>query len=154
MASATCILHHHAFTTISRSSSSSSQRPRPSIKPSRLVCRAQNKPLSNGNSDGDQAKGGVSRRLVLENLLVASAALGSALAAFVSPASGKQSWPELVGEKKEVAVATIEKENPYVKVVVLPANAPTDKMYNPARVRVWVDKNGVVLGEPSIPRTG
>ncbi|XVF42741.1 hypothetical protein PTKIN_Ptkin01aG0388300 [Pterospermum kingtungense] len=153
MASTSFILHHNAFNlapTISRSSSS--QRPQPNIKPSKLVCRAQK--LSNGPS----------RRSVLDAL---SVGCSSSEPTSVAPANGddelpvspgqvpgKQSWPELVGEKKEVAVATIEKENPYVKVVVLPENAPMDRMYNPTRVRVWVDKNGVVLGEPSIPRTG
>ncbi|XVF42740.1 hypothetical protein PTKIN_Ptkin01aG0388200 [Pterospermum kingtungense] len=168
MASTTCILHHHAFTTISRSSSSSSQRPRPSIKPSRLVCRAQNKSLSNGNGDGDQAQGGVSRRLVLENLIVASAAVGSALAAFVSPACGtesgstddkdfslyppgKLSWPELVGEKGKVAVKIIEKENPNVQAILLSENSPAILNFVPTRVRVVVNEKGVVT---QVPKAG
>ncbi|XVF42744.1 hypothetical protein PTKIN_Ptkin01aG0388600 [Pterospermum kingtungense] len=167
MASTTCILHLHAFTTISRSSSSSSQRPRPSIKPSRLVCRAQNKPLSNGNGDGDQAQGGVSRRLVLENLIVASAAVGSALAAFVSPASGteskstvderlpfppgKLSWPELVGEKGKVAVKIIEKENPNVRAILILQNSPVTGDLDPNRVWVFVNEKGVVT---QVPKAG
>ena len=78
MASTVCILNHHAFNlapTISRSSLS--QRHRPNIKASKFVCRAQNKPLSNGN----QVQGGVSRRSVLDGLIVGSALGASADAA-------------------------------------------------------------------------
>ncbi|XVF42745.1 hypothetical protein PTKIN_Ptkin01aG0388700 [Pterospermum kingtungense] len=155
MASTSFILHHHAFNLAPTISRSSSQRPQFNIKPSKLVCRAPK--LSDGDGDA-------SRRSVLNAF---SVGCSSSEPAFVAPANGddelpvspgqvpgKQSWPELVGEKKEVAVETIEKENPYVNVVVLPENAPMDRMYNPTRVRVWVDKNGVVLREPSIPRTG
>ncbi|XWS57958.1 hypothetical protein CRYUN_Cryun09bG0217800 [Craigia yunnanensis] len=160
MASTACILNHHAFNlapTISRSSSS--QRQRSNIKASKLVCRAQTKPLSNG----DQVQGGVSRRSVLDGIIVGSAAIGSALVAFVGGAYGddfslgqskplcKQSWPELVGEKGKVAVATIEKENPYVKAIVLLEGTPTDRMYNITRVRVFVDKKDVVT---EVPRAG
>ena len=78
MASTACFLHYHAFNfapILSRSSSS--QRLCPNNKPSKLVCRAQNKPLSNG----DQVQGGVSRRLVLDGLIVGSALGASAGAA-------------------------------------------------------------------------
>ena len=48
-------------------------------------------------------------------------------------------------------MATIEKENPYVKAIVLLEGTPTDRMYNISRVRVFVDKRGVVT---EVPRAG
>ncbi|XWS57954.1 hypothetical protein CRYUN_Cryun09bG0217300 [Craigia yunnanensis] len=152
MASTTCILNHHAFNlapTISRSSLS--QRHRPNIKASKFECRAQNKPLSNG----DQVQGGVSRRLVIDGLILGSALGASAGAAYGDDGSrlespGKQSWPELVGEKGEVAVARIEKENPNVKAFMLPEGSLFDLMYDPSRVRVVVNKKGVVTEIPQV----
>ena len=57
----------------------------------------------------------------------------------------------MVGEKGEVAVATIEKENPNVNAFMLPDDGPFDLMYNPSRVRVAVNKKGVVT---AVPRVG
>ncbi|KAJ0946523.1 putative proteinase inhibitor I13, potato inhibitor I [Helianthus annuus] len=37
---------------------------------------------------------------------------------------GKNSWPELVGEKGEVAKAIIEKENPLVNAIKIYENSP------------------------------
>lgn len=69
-----------------------SQQPNiPNMKLSKLVCRAQNKPVSDSNGDGEVQSGGVNRRLVIDSLVVASAAVGSALASFVSPAYGNGS---------------------------------------------------------------
>ncbi|KAG2402048.1 hypothetical protein LR48_Vigan02g169200 [Vigna angularis] len=49
---------------------------------------------------------------------------------------GKRSWPELVGVKGSVAVATIERENPYVDAhTVLKGSAVTFD-YRCDRVRV------------------
>ncbi|XP_021282806.1 oxygen-evolving enhancer protein 2, chloroplastic-like [Herrania umbratica] len=159
MASTACFLHHQAFIhapLIPRSSSS--QHHRPSIKPSKLVCRAQNQPLI---KDHQAVQGGVSRRSVVDALIVGSAAIGSALA-FVGAGyadgsssdplqpTGKQSWPELVGEKGKVAAATIEKENPNVKAVLLLEGSPADLMFNPSRVRVVVNGKGVVTQVPRI----
>ncbi|XWS57957.1 hypothetical protein CRYUN_Cryun09bG0217900 [Craigia yunnanensis] len=153
MASTACFLHYHAFNfapILSRSSSSQSLCP--NNKPSKLVCRAENKPLSNG----DQVQGGVSRRLVLDGLIVGTAlavSVGEAYAddGFTLEPSGKQSWPELVGEKGEVAVATIEKENPNVKAFMVPEGGVFDLKYDPSRVRVVVNKKGVVT---VVPRVG
>ncbi|EOY10341.1 hypothetical protein QUC31_010054 [Theobroma cacao] len=160
MASTACFLHHQAFIhapLIPRSSSP--QRHRPNIKPCKLVCSAQNQPL---NKDHQAVQGGVSRRSVVDALIVGSAAIGSALA-FVGAGyadgfssgpfkpPGKQSWPELVGEKGDVAAAKIEKENPNVKAVVLLEGTPTDRMFDITRVRVFVNEEGMVT---QVPRTG
>ncbi|XP_076883705.1 inhibitor of trypsin and hageman factor-like [Bidens hawaiensis] len=62
---------------------------------------------------------------------------------------GKNSWPELVGEKGEVAKATIEKENPLVYAVILEGDSATSDFGN-NRVRVWVNSEGLVIITPVI----
>ncbi|KAJ7960602.1 Oxygen-evolving enhancer protein 2-1, chloroplastic [Quillaja saponaria] len=74
MASTSCFLHHHAFTTTP--TRSSSQRQVSNIKPNQLVCKAQKQSV---NEDDDGSV--VSRRLAL-TLLIGGAAIGSK----VSPA--------------------------------------------------------------------
>ena len=58
---------------------------------------------------------------------------------------GKTSWPELVGQKGEVAAATIERENKNVHhaIVVLDGSKVTMD-FRCDRVWVWVSKNGIV----------
>ncbi|KAK6232663.1 Proteinase inhibitor I13 [Theobroma cacao] len=159
MASTACFFHHQAFVhapLIPRSSSP--QRYRLNIKPSKLVCRAPNQPL---NKDHQAVQGGVSRRSVVDALIVGSAAIGSALtfvgAGYAAGFSfgpfkppGKESWPELVGEKGEVAAAKIEKENPNVKAVLLFEGDIADMRFDFGRVRVVVDADGIVTQVPRI----
>ncbi|KAF5820646.1 putative proteinase inhibitor I13, potato inhibitor I [Helianthus annuus] len=68
---------------------------------------------------------------------------------FIVP--GKNSWPELVGEKGEVAKAIIEKENPLVNAIIISGNSPTtDMMFVSNRVRVVVNAEGLVTKTPII----
>lgn len=64
--------------------------------------------------------------------------------------AGKSSWPELVGVEGTVAVATIERENPYVdaNTVLKGSIVTTDVRCD--RVRVWVTKEGIVYQVPTI----
>ncbi|CAL9152599.1 glu S.griseus protease inhibitor-like [Musa acuminata AAA Group] len=65
--------------------------------------------------------------------------------------TGKSSWPELVGVKGETAVTTIECENPTVKAVIVEVGSVVTADFRCDRVRVWVDKAGIVA---EIPRIG
>ncbi|KAJ0621117.1 putative proteinase inhibitor I13, potato inhibitor I [Helianthus annuus] len=67
---------------------------------------------------------------------------------FIVP--GKNSWPELVGEKGEVAKAIIEKENPLVNAILISENSLTDLMFVSNRVRVVVNGEGLVTKIPII----
>ncbi|XP_057787043.1 inhibitor of trypsin and hageman factor-like [Salvia miltiorrhiza] len=66
------------------------------------------------------------------------------------PDVGKSSWPELVGVAGDVAVATIEKENPSVNAVII----TPETVWIPAifcdRVLVFVDANGIVNSVPTV----
>ncbi|AES61050.1 putative proteinase inhibitor I13, potato inhibitor I [Medicago truncatula] len=63
---------------------------------------------------------------------------------------GKSSWPELVGVEGKVAEATIQRENASVKaIIVLEGSSVTDDLRFD-RVRVWVDKEGIVTQVPTI----
>ncbi|KAL4199976.1 hypothetical protein AMTRI_Chr03g147440 [Amborella trichopoda] len=63
-----------------------------------------------------------------------------------SECQGKSSWPELVGVNGEIAAATIEKENPTVKAVVLPEGIILDDPeFRCDRVVVWVEP-GIIVG--------
>ncbi|KAK4578041.1 hypothetical protein RGQ29_028249 [Quercus rubra] len=73
MASTSCFLHHHALTTPTRASSS--QRQVPNMKPTQVVCKAQNQSVHEDDMSA------VSRRLALQ-VLIGAAAIGSK----VSPA--------------------------------------------------------------------
>ncbi|KAJ0638519.1 putative proteinase inhibitor I13, potato inhibitor I [Helianthus annuus] len=63
--------------------------------------------------------------------------------------SGKNSWPELIGEKGEVAKAIIEKENPQVHAIIISKN---HMISNIVSNRVWVVVNaeGLVIKTPVI----
>ncbi|KAM0966553.1 hypothetical protein FF1_022339 [Malus domestica] len=63
---------------------------------------------------------------------------------------GKDTWPELVGAKGKEAEATIESENRLVNAVIVKEGmfVTTDFRYD--RVRVWVNKHGIVTRVPAI----
>ncbi|KAJ4840560.1 hypothetical protein Tsubulata_011028 [Turnera subulata] len=63
---------------------------------------------------------------------------------------GKSSWPELQGARGEAAVKKIEKQNPYVDAVIVPEGSFVTQDFRCDRVRVWVDKHGIVIGVPHI----
>ncbi|XP_076899280.1 glu S.griseus protease inhibitor-like [Bidens hawaiensis] len=63
---------------------------------------------------------------------------------------GKNSWPELVGEKGEVAKATIEKENPLVNAIIVGENNPVIGNLVSNRVWVVVNSEGLVTKTPVI----
>ncbi|KAA0049292.1 hypothetical protein IC582_012623 [Cucumis melo] len=68
----------------------------------------------------------------------------------MSQCQGKRSWPQLVGVGGSVAKAIIERENPNVRAVVLEVGTPVTKDFRCNRVRVWVNKNGLVASPPTI----
>ncbi|KAJ6920615.1 hypothetical protein NC651_014260 [Populus alba x Populus x berolinensis] len=64
--------------------------------------------------------------------------------------TGKSSWPELVGINGEAAAKIIESENPKVRVSIVEEGMVVTQEIRCDRVRVWVDKNGIVKNIPSI----
>ncbi|XWS39630.1 hypothetical protein CRYUN_Cryun18bG0071600 [Craigia yunnanensis] len=64
--------------------------------------------------------------------------------------TGKSSWPELVGINAEVAAAIIAKENPKVGVAIVKEGMMVTMDFRCDRVRVWVDKYGIVKLTPQI----
>ncbi|PIM98747.1 hypothetical protein CDL12_28768 [Handroanthus impetiginosus] len=67
---------------------------------------------------------------------------------FVCP--GKLSWPELVGVDAQVAVATIEKENPGVQAVIVKPYGIIPPIFSCARVVVNVDCDYIVRRVPVV----
>ncbi|XP_047342744.1 proteinase inhibitor-like [Impatiens glandulifera] len=63
---------------------------------------------------------------------------------------GKNVWPELVGKHADAAAATIEKENPKVKTIILPQGSGTTKDFRCDRVWVFVDDHHRVVEVPRI----
>uniref|UniRef100_UPI00404B1B73 inhibitor of trypsin and hageman factor-like n=1 Tax=Bidens hawaiensis TaxID=980011 RepID=UPI00404B1B73 len=63
---------------------------------------------------------------------------------------GKSSWPELVGEKGEVAKAIIEKENPLVTANVILEGTLVPLDFRTNRVWVVVNTEDVVIKKPII----
>ncbi|KAL3830822.1 hypothetical protein ACJIZ3_019624 [Penstemon smallii] len=63
---------------------------------------------------------------------------------------GKDSWPELVGVPGNVAVTTIERENPLVTAIILPPGTSPITDFRCDRVWVYVDENGNVNKVPMI----
>ncbi|KAI4313386.1 hypothetical protein L6164_026373 [Bauhinia variegata] len=63
---------------------------------------------------------------------------------------GKSSWPELLGANGEEAVKKIDKENPYVRAFVILKGTIVTMDYRCDRVRVWINKHGVVVEVPRI----
>ncbi|CAM8901847.1 unnamed protein product [Rhodiola kirilowii] len=64
---------------------------------------------------------------------------------------GKNTWPELVGENGRHAAGIIERQNRFVRVIVLPVGSSTTKDFRCDRVWVFVKKNGTVA---EVPRVG
>ena len=64
--------------------------------------------------------------------------------------TGKSSWPELVGINGEAAAKIIKSENPKVRVSIVEEGMMVSQEIRCDRVRVWVDKNGIVKDIPSI----
>ena len=64
--------------------------------------------------------------------------------------AGKALWPELVGQKGNVAAAKIEKENPNVHAIVLPKGSPVTRDFRCDRVWVFINKHGLVVDPPQI----
>ena len=60
------------------------------------------------------------------------------------PIPGKSSWQELLGVLATPAATTIAHERPDVSVEVLPPGSPVIPDFNPARVPVLIDNNGLV----------
>ncbi|KAI6680141.1 hypothetical protein NL676_034022 [Syzygium grande] len=60
----------------------------------------------------------------------------------------KNSWPELVGQDADKAKAIIEKDNPWMKVVPLPARSVRPDYSCCDRVYLLVDENGNVTEVP------
>ena len=66
------------------------------------------------------------------------------------PFPGKSSWPELLGVLATPAVTAIAHDRPDVSVEVLPPGSPVIPDFNPTRVRVFIDSNGIVNQVPVI----
>ena len=64
--------------------------------------------------------------------------------------TGKDSWPELVGDEGNVAAAIIEQENPHVDAIVLHLDEMTDMSFRCDRVKVRVDDRGFVVETPRV----
>jgi len=63
----------------------------------------------------------------------------------------KSEWPELVGKTGEEAKAQILKERTDVTVKIQDELGPATLDYSPNRVRIFVNKDGIVA---AAPRTG
>ncbi|KAI7985540.1 hypothetical protein LOK49_LG14G01205 [Camellia lanceoleosa] len=62
---------------------------------------------------------------------------------------GKAAWPELLGADGKIAAATIEREKNYrVKAVIVLIGTIVIEDFVCTRVRVWVDKRGIVVKVP------
>ena len=66
------------------------------------------------------------------------------------PIPGKSACPELLGKQATLAVLAIAHDRPDVVVEVLPPGSPVAPEYNPERVRVHIDDNGLVSQVPVI----
>ncbi|GFP96818.1 inhibitor of trypsin and hageman factor [Phtheirospermum japonicum] len=66
------------------------------------------------------------------------------------PDAGKSSWPELLHVWGQVAVAVIAKENPKVSVMTVKEGMMVTADFRCDRVRVWLDKYGIVKSVPQI----
>ncbi|KAK4400410.1 Proteinase inhibitor [Sesamum angolense] len=63
---------------------------------------------------------------------------------------GKSSWPELLGQSGDIAVATIERENPLVTAIIVPPETVVIPTFQCDRVWVYVDDNNNVIRVPTI----
>ncbi|KAL5542155.1 hypothetical protein UlMin_009865 [Ulmus minor] len=64
--------------------------------------------------------------------------------------SGKTSWPELVGVQGEVAVETIERENPSLNAIIVPEGSSVITNVDCSRVWVWVNAQNIVKKTPVV----
>jgi len=64
--------------------------------------------------------------------------------------ANKESWPELVGKSGDEAEQVIKDEEPSLTVQVLPNDSMVTMDYRTDRVRVFVDKEGIVTGVPRV----
>ncbi|CAF4905826.1 unnamed protein product [Rotaria sp. Silwood1] len=67
-----------------------------------------------------------------------------------NPGSKKSQWPELVGKKGNEAVQIIKKETGFTNVVLIKEGSPVTADYNMDRVRITVNKQGIVTQIPMI----
>ncbi|CAF3839497.1 unnamed protein product [Rotaria sp. Silwood1] len=67
-----------------------------------------------------------------------------------TPASKKHHWPELVGKNGQEAVQIIKKETGFTNVMTVKEGSPVTMEYNPNRVRVTVNKQGIVTVVPTV----
>nr|ABB96723.1 proteinase inhibitor BTIw1 [Fagopyrum esculentum] len=70
--------------------------------------------------------------------------------AYLRQCSGKQEWPELVGERGSKAAKIIENENEDVRAIVLPEGSGVPRDLRCDRVWVFVDERGVVVDTPVV----
>ncbi|KAK9684897.1 hypothetical protein RND81_10G240800 [Saponaria officinalis] len=63
---------------------------------------------------------------------------------------GKNTWPELVGVKGEIAAATIHSENPTVRAIIVSPGMGMQQDLRSDRVWVLVDINQIVTCIPFI----
>ncbi|KAH7522527.1 hypothetical protein FEM48_Zijuj07G0148000 [Ziziphus jujuba var. spinosa] len=63
---------------------------------------------------------------------------------------GKYLWPELVGKDGKYAVATIDRENPSVKAMIVLEGSVVTQDFRCDRVWVWVNAHGIVKRVPVI----
>ncbi|CAN6835403.1 unnamed protein product, partial [Brassica oleracea] len=66
----------------------------------------------------------------------------------VSQVAGKNSWPELVGTNGDYAASVIERENSRVDALVILQGSPVTADVRCDRVRVWVNRNRIVVHVP------
>ncbi|CAA7395234.1 unnamed protein product [Spirodela intermedia] len=69
---------------------------------------------------------------------------------FSHACEGKSSWPELVGAPGTLAVTIIERQNPLVHAGIVPEGTIVILNFVCNRVRVWVNKAGIVVTTPVI----
>ncbi|CAF1346470.1 unnamed protein product [Rotaria sp. Silwood1] len=64
--------------------------------------------------------------------------------------SNLQSWPDLVGESVDQAVAVIKSQNPHLNVIPVPENSPVTMDFRQDRVRVFFDNYNQVSSAPRV----
>lgn len=64
--------------------------------------------------------------------------------------AGKSSWPELLWVAGEVAVGVIVRENPKLRVATVKDGMLVTADFRCDRVRVWLNKHGLVKSVPQI----
>ncbi|XP_015760779.1 PREDICTED: subtilisin inhibitor-like isoform X2 [Acropora digitifera] len=62
----------------------------------------------------------------------------------------KEEWPELVGKNAEEATTIIDKEQPGLKIQIIPQNSFVVKNFEEKRVRLFVDKEQTVVKTPQL----